>query len=330
MVSDPLLRVEGLHVAFSSKSRAVEVLRDVNFDVAAGETVCIVGESGSGKSMTALAMLGLIPQPGRITKGRILLEGQDLASLSRKAMQATRGARISMIFQEPMNSLNPVLTVTSQIGEVLRRHSGLSRRQASDRVVDLLRAVGIPAPEERARAYPHQMSGGMRQRVMIAMAIACRPQLLIADEPTTALDVTVQKQILRLLKSIQRESKMALLLITHDMGIVSEMGDRVVVMYAGQVVEIGAVAEVLSRPRHPYTQALITCAPRMSREVDERERLPEIPGTVPALDRLPIGCTFAPRCAQSIETCQVQRPPHTVIGGTRVACWVAAAGTGGS
>jgi peptide/nickel transport system ATP-binding protein len=296
----------------------------VNFDVAAGETVCIVGESGSGKSMTALSTLGLVPNPGRISKGRILLEGQDLAGLSPKMMQATRGARISMIFQEPMNSLNPVLTVASQVTEVLRRHEGLSRQQAWVRVVELLRAVGIQAPEERARAYPHQMSGGMRQRVMIAMAIACRPRLLIADEPTTALDVTVQKQILRLLKSIQRESKMALLLITHDMGIVSEMGDRVVVMYAGQPVEIGTVSEVLSRPRHPYTQALITCAPRMSTEVEERERLPEIPGTVPALDRLPTGCTFAPRCGQSIETCQLRRPAPTDVGGTRVACWVAA------
>ena len=326
MVSEPLLRVEGLHVEFATKTRTVEVLRDVNFDVAAGETVCIVGESGSGKSMTALACLGLIPSPGRITKGRILLEGLDLVTLPPKMMQVTRGARISMIFQEPMNSLNPVFTVGSQIAESLRRHEGLSRKKAADRVIDLLRAVGIPAPEARAGAYPHQMSGGMRQRVMIAMAIACKPRLLIADEPTTALDVTVQKQILRLLRTIQRESKMALVLITHDMGIVSEMGDRVVVMYAGQPVETGTIAEVLGRPRHPYTQALINCAPRMSTDVEERERLPEIPGTVPALDRLPAGCTFSPRCAQSIDICQVRRPPHTDIYGTRVACWVAAGG----
>lgn len=326
MVSEPLFRVDGLHVEFATKARTIEVLRGVNFDVAAGETVCIVGESGSGKSMTALAALGLIPPSGRITKGRILLEGQDLVTLNPKMMQATRGARISMIFQEPMNSLNPVFTVGSQIAESLRRHEGLSRKETAHRVVELLRAVGIPAPEVRANAYPHQMSGGMRQRVMIAMAIACKPRLLIADEPTTALDVTVQKQILRLLKTIQRQSNMALVLITHDMGIVSEMGDRVLVMYAGQPVETGRVDEVLQRPRHPYTQALIRCAPRMSTDVGERERLPEIPGTVPPLDRLPVGCAFSPRCAQAIDVCRVQRPHDVLIDDTRVACWVAAGG----
>jgi oligopeptide/dipeptide ABC transporter ATP-binding protein len=322
MVTGPLFAVEDLRVTFAVRARSVEVLKGVSFDVEAGETVCLVGESGSGKSMTALAVLGLVPSPGAVTGGRICLEGRELSGMSRKALQGVRGAQISMIFQEPMSSLNPVLTVGSQVAEVLCQHEGLTSRQAAARVVDLFRAVGIPAAEERAAAYPHQMSGGMRQRVMIAMAIACRPKLLIADEPTTALDVTVQKQILQLLKEIQKQSRMAILLITHDMGIVSEIGDRVIVMYAGRPVETGAVSDVLGNPRHPYTSALIACAPRVAAQDARRSRLPEIPGMVPPLDRLPRGCAFEPRCPRSVPACRDAPPPYFGSAAKRVACWL--------
>ncbi len=309
-----LLQVQNLHVEFSSRRGKAQVLNGVDFEIRRGETLCVVGESGCGKSMTALALLRLIPSPpGRISAGRVLFQGEDLVSASEDRMRAVRGNRISMIFQEPMTSLNPVFTVGDQIGESLRLHAGLDSAGAKVRAIEMLKQVGIPAPERRVDEYPHQLSGGMRQRVMIAMALACRPDILIADEPTTALDVTVQAQIFDLLRDLQREKGTAILFITHDMGAVAEMADRVMVMYAGRVIEQGTTAKVLSSPGHPYTSGLIECLPELGSSLGSdgstRVELAEIPGMVPSIWELGQGCAFRDRCPHAMPRCAKDVPP---------------------
>ena len=301
-----VLSIENLSVAFRTLRGDVTSVDDFSLRVNAGETVAIVGESGCGKSTTALAVLRLIQQPpGRITGGAIRYRGTNLLKLSDAAMRDIRGNRITMIFQDPMVALNPVHSVGQQIAEALVRHRGLSRQAAFARSVELLHLVGIPAPRERARQYPHNLSGGMRQRVMIAIALACEPDLIIADEPTTAVDVTVQAQILRLINGLQKRLKMAMLLITHDLGVVTQTADYVVVMYAGRKVEEGHVADVFATPRHPYTRGLLAAA-RYSRA--EGRGLREIPGTVPdPYDTTP-GCRFAPRCALALDRCRIAQP----------------------
>ena len=330
-MSDPLLKVEDLRVEFETRRGKALVLNGVDFEIRGGETLCVVGESGCGKSMTALALLRLIPSPpGRISSGKVLFQGEDLVSASMERMREVRGNRISMIFQEPMTSLNPVLTVGDQIGESLRLHAGLDAKAARARAIEMLQQVGIPAPGKRVDEYPHQLSGGMRQRVMIAMALACRPDLLIADEPTTALDVTVQAQIFDLLRDLQREKGTAILLITHDMGVVAEMADRVMVMYAGRVIERGTAAQVLGAPGHPYTQGLIDCLPELgsSRHATtdgDRIELAEIPGVVPSIWELGSGCAFRERCPHAMARCALEVPPLFALdggGGHGAACWL--------
>ncbi len=322
-MADVLLAVEGLAVEFTGRAGTARVLNGVDLTVRAGETLGIVGESGCGKSMTALSILRLVPSPpGRIAAGRVVFKGTDLLAAPEDHVRDIRGNRIAMIFQEPMTSLNPVFTVGNQIGEGLRRHLGLSADAARARSIDLLTAVGIPAPEQRIDEYPHQLSGGMRQRVMIAMAIACEPALLIADEPTTALDVTVQAQIFDLLREVQARRGMGLILITHDMGAIAEMADRVAVMYGGRVVEEGAVADVLDRPQHPYTRGLIACVPAIDLTADPPGDLLEIPGVVPSIWELQTGCPFAERCAEVMPMCRQEMPPaYTVADGHAVRCW---------
>lgn len=324
--SSPLLLVDNLHVEFRTRKGAATVLNGVDFELRAGETLCVVGESGCGKSMTALALLRLIPTPpGKIVNGRVLFAGEDLMKADEARMRAVRGNQISMIFQEPMSSLNPVYTVGDQISEALLLHRNMSRSQAREQSIDLLRSVGIPAPETRVDNYPHQLSGGMRQRVMIAMALACEPAILIADEPTTALDVTVQAQIFDLLRTLQKERGTALMLITHDMGVVAEMADRVIVMYAGRVIEQGQVSDVLHDPKHPYTQGLIACLPELgaSRGEGERRPLAEIPGVVPSIWELGAGCAFAERCPSAIAKCRSTVPPLVTLSDRhRAACWL--------
>jgi peptide/nickel transport system ATP-binding protein len=321
-----VLQVRGLEVEFKTQRGTALVLGGVDFEVRHGETLCVVGESGCGKSMTALALLGLIPSPpGRIRAGQVLLRGEDLLQATSARLREVRGNRISMIFQEPMTSLNPVFTVGDQIGESLRLHEGLNAAQARARAIEMLRQVGIAAPERRVDEYPHQLSGGMRQRVMIAVALACRPDILIADEPTTALDVTVQAQIFDLLRELQRQKGTAIVLITHDMGAVAEMADRVLVMYAGRVVEQGTTGQVLSHPRHPYTRGLIDCLPELggSRRGEERRDLAEIPGMVPSIWELGAGCAFRERCPHALARCADEAPPLTDAGdGHGAACWL--------
>jgi peptide/nickel transport system ATP-binding protein len=322
-----LLQVKNLQVEFKTRRGTALVLNGVDFDVQPGETLCVVGESGCGKSMTALALLRLIPTPpGRISHGQVLFNGEDLMQASEARMREVRGNRISMIFQEPMTSLNPVYTVGDQIGETLRLHAGLDATQARERSIEMLRQVGIPAPEQRVDEYPHQLSGGMRQRVMIAMALACRPDILIADEPTTALDVTVQAQIFDLLRDLQREKGTAIVMITHDMGAVAEMADRVMVMYAGRVIEHGSTEQVLSQPGHPYTQGLIACLPKLgSSLLDDRAELTEISGVVPSIWELGQGCAFRERCTRALPRCAQEQPGMTELrAGHGVACWLVA------
>jgi peptide/nickel transport system ATP-binding protein len=320
----PLLDVRGLTVEFETRKGVARVLESVSFALGRGQTLGLVGESGCGKSMTALAIMRLIPNPpGRITSGRVLFEGNDLMELDDAAMREVRGNRVSMIFQEPMTSLNPVFTVGEQIAEAVRLHQRLDRRAAHERAIAMLESVGIPAARRRVDEYPHQFSGGMRQRVMIAMALACNPGVLIADEPTTALDVTVQAQIFDLISALRERTGTAVILITHDMGSIAEMADRVAVMYAGRIVEEGTVAEVLQRPLHPYTQGLIACAPGR-RTAAFGEPLEEITGTVPSLLERRAGCAFADRCRHAMPKCRVGLPAETVLddGGRRVLCWL--------
>ena len=324
-MSPPLLQVEDLQVEFRTRAGTVPVIRELSLSVAAGETLGIVGESGCGKSMTALSIMRLVPvPPGRIAGGRILFKGEDLLTIPERRMRRLRGNRIGMIFQEPMTSLNPVFTIGDQIMEVVQLHESIDRKAALSRAIDALRAVGIPAPERRVHEYPHQLSGGMRQRAMIAMAIVCKPELLIADEPTTALDVTVQAQIFDLLKTIQRDTDSGMILITHDMGAINEMADRVVVMYAGRAVESGPVRRILKAPGHPYTQGLIRCVPHLRAEIgEERGELEEIPGMVPALTEIGDGCAFADRCPFTMDRCRHETPPNFPLGEDhKAACWL--------
>lgn len=306
-MSEPLLQVRGLTTQFRTDRGLVTAVDGVSFDVHAGETVAVVGESGSGKSVTALSILRLIPNPpGQIVAGEILFEGRDLVRSSDREIRAIRGAKIAMIFQEPMSSLNPTLTVGMQIAEPINLHRGKSWRDALDDARGLLETVRIPDARSRAGAYPHQFSGGMRQRAMIAMALACKPKLIIADEPTTALDVTVQAQILDLLKALTKETRSALMLITHDLGVVARYADRVVVMYAGRVVEQAPARELYANPRHPYTRGLLASIPRL--DSDTSIPLEPIPGSPPDLAALPLGCAFAPRCRQGVARCFTERP----------------------
>ena len=314
-----LLRVENLKTYFKTDAALVRAVDGVSFEVDAGETLAVVGESGSGKSVSALSILKLVPQPpGRIVDGRILFKGRDLVPLTNREMRAIRGKEISMIFQEPMTALNPVYTCGEQIIEALILHEGVTRAAARTRAIEMLERVGIPAPAQRVDEYPHQLSGGMRQRVMIAMALACRPSVLIADEPTTALDVTIQAQILELLAELQRDMGMAVILITHDLGVVAETADRVAVMYAGQVVEYADVRSVFRRPLHPYTAGLQASLPKLGEVV---ERLRVIPGTVPNPAAFPEGCRFHPRCPVMIDRC-LEHPGLDAIAGAHLArCW---------
>jgi peptide/nickel transport system ATP-binding protein len=322
-----LLEVEDLGTWFYTRQGIVKAVDGVDFHVASGETLAIVGESGCGKSMTALSLMRLIPDPpGRIVSGAVRLAGRDLLKLSEEEMRDVRGNEISMIFQEPMTSLNPVMTIGKQISEALILHREMDRRQALKRAIEMLDLVRIPEPRQRAREYPHQLSGGMRQRAMIAMALACNPKVLIADEPTTALDVTIQAQILELILELQREFAAAVILITHDLGVVAETARRVIVMYAGRKVEEAEVGELFARPMHPYTVGLLASIPRldlMRGEVERvGQRLQEIPGIVPPLFDLPEGCAFAPRCERADDLCRRERPAYQEKQpGHWAACW---------
>ena len=328
-MSEPLLEVRDLRTHFFTDDGVVRAVDGVSFSVRAGETLALVGESGSGKSVTSLSILRLVPEPpGRIVGGEVIFKGRDLLKLPPAGIRRVRGKEISMVFQEPMTSLNPVFSCGEQIMEAIVLHDRVDRREARRRAVEMLGRVGIPSPEQRVDEYPHQMSGGMRQRVMIAMALACRPSLLIADEPTTALDVTIQAQILELLKRLQQELGMAVLLITHDLGVVAETADRVAVMYAGQVVEACDAADAFRRTRHPYTAGLLASLPRLGAR---REPLRVIPGSVPNPARFPLACRFHPRCPVAEERCRTADPPLADFDGGHLArCWRAgeiAAGT---
>jgi peptide/nickel transport system ATP-binding protein len=322
--SDLVLDVKNLKTVFFTNSGLFKAVDDISFTVRRGETLAIVGESGCGKSVTALSLMRLVPDPpGRIVGGSVTLEGTDLLTLDEAEMRAIRGDRISMIFQEPMTSLNPVMRIGDQIVEAVRLHRATSTREARDIAVEMLHLVRIPEPARRAREYPHQLSGGMRQRAMIAMALACRPALLIADEPTTALDVTIQAQILALILDLQKELGTGLVLITHDLGVVAQTAQRVIVMYAGRKVEEATVEALFAAPKHPYTRGLMASIPTVPASgVATQARLNEIPGTVPSLVRLPKGCAFAPRCKLAINRCEAEYPPLTDWGGGHLAaCW---------
>jgi peptide/nickel transport system ATP-binding protein len=331
-MSDPLLQVDHLTTDFPAPGGTLVAVNDVSFDIHGGETLCLVGESGSGKSLTAFSILRLVPPPGRIVSGSVRLRGRDLLTLSEDEMCGVRGNDIALIFQEPMTALNPVFTVGDQVAEALVVHGRMDWRAARAEAVRLMDAVRIPEAAARARDYPHQLSGGQRQRVLIAMALACRPALVIADEPTTALDVTIQAQILDLLRELQAAYGLALLLITHDLGVVAEMADRVVVMYAGRVVEEAPVADLFAAPQHPYTRGLLASLPGVQdagsriqgaasgvQGADDRKRLQAIEGTVPTLANLPPGCAFEPRCAERIDICRAAVPPLVAAGSGRAA-----------
>jgi peptide/nickel transport system ATP-binding protein len=326
-IEDMVLDVIGLQTVFFTNSGLFKAVDDVSFQVRRGETLAIVGESGCGKSVTALSIMRLVPDPpGRIVGGSVMLEGTDLLGLDESKMREVRGNRISMIFQEPMTSLNPVMRIGDQISEAVRLHRTTTRKQAWEQAVSMLRRVRIPVPERRALEYPHQLSGGMRQRAMIAMALACRPALLIADEPTTALDVTIQAQILALVLELQQELGMGLILITHDLGVVAQTAQRVIVMYAGKKVEEADVETLFAEPRHPYTRGLMASIPTLPLPGAKAEaRLVEIPGMVPSLTRLPKGCAFAPRCELAMARCREEYPPLLSFGANHLAaCWRAA------
>ncbi len=328
-MAEPLLKVEDLVTAFHTDEGVVRAVDGVSFELPDGGTLGVVGESGCGKSVTSLSVMRLLPEPaGVIERGRIVFDGQDLARLPEREMRALRGNRISMIFQEPMTSLNPVHRVGAQIGEAVRLHRKASRAEARERAVQMLDLVGIPAPKQRVDAYPHELSGGMRQRVVIALALACEPRLLIADEPTTALDVTIQAQILELLVKLRREMGMSMLFITHDLGVVAEVTDEVMVMYAGKVVERAPKRALFDEPQHPYTRGLMASVPgsrlgpALGHGLDAKRRLPTIPGVVPDLRQLPRGCRFQERCAEVRSECHEAEPPLVERDGRHVACFV--------
>ena len=315
---DTVLEVRDLELWFNGDYGAVKILNKVNFDIHKGETLGIVGESGCGKSMTSLCIMQLLNTPPAVINGSIKLRGRELLALSDKQMQQIRGNKISMIFQEPMTSLNPVFTIGNQLAETFMLHQGMSRKEAEKQAVKLLEMVKIPLPEQRVKEFPHQLSGGMRQRVMIAMALACQPELLIADEPTTALDVTIQAQILDLMRQLQKEMGTAIAFITHDLGVVYEMCDRVLVLYCGEMMEEAKVDDLFSDPKHPYTDGLMSTLPKF----DQPGKLPTIPGTVPPSGKYPKGCVFAPRCPYATEQCIANKPPVVDLGGDhKVRCF---------
>jgi len=314
-----LLQVKNLVVEFPGRRGTLRALDDISFDIAPGEILGVVGESGAGKSLTGASIIGLLEPPGRIAGGQILLEGERIDNLPPHKMRHVRGRRIGAIFQDPLTSLNPLYSVGRQLIETITTHLPVSHAEARQRAIQLLKDTGIPAAEERIDHYPHQFSGGMRQRVVIALALAAEPKLIVADEPTTALDVSIQAQIITLLKTICRERGAAVMLITHDMGVIAETCDRVAVMYAGRVAEIGPVHEVINQPAHPYTRGLMSCIPDMA---SERERLHQIDGAMPRLNAIPSGCAFNPRCEHAFLRCTSDRPNLMPAGATRAACWL--------
>ncbi len=316
----PVLKVENLRTYFRTRWGEVKAVDGVSFELRKGETLGIVGESGSGKSVTMLSMMRLIPiPPGRIVEGTITLDGEDLLQLSESEMSKVRGSKIALIIQDPMTSLNPVFTIGNQVTEAIRIHQDIPKRSVMEKALEVLRKVNIPAAESRIRDYPHQLSGGMRQRVVGAIGISCQPLVLIADEPTTSLDVTIQAQYLKLLRDLQQESGMSLIFITHDFGIVAKMCDRVAVMYAGKIVEVGSVRDIFNKPSHPYTEALLASVPKMEEDVD---RLYAIEGQPPLLHDLPVGCSFADRCPYVMDRCREEYPPEFPGDeGHYSACW---------
>jgi oligopeptide/dipeptide ABC transporter ATP-binding protein len=318
--NDVVLEVDDLRTYFQTRWGTVKAVDGVSFSLRRGEVLGIVGESGSGKSVTMLSLMRLVPTPpGHIVGGKIILDGEDLLQISEKEMSKTRGSKIGLIIQDPMTSLNPVFTIGNQVSEAIKIHQDIPKKRVLERTLDVLRKVNIPAAESRVRDYPHQMSGGMRQRVVGAISISCEPTVLIADEPTTSLDVTIQAQYLRLLKEIQRDSNMALIFITHDFGIVAKMCDRVAVMYAGKIVEQGNVRDIFNQPSHPYTEALLASVPKLEEDVD---RLYSIEGQPPTLHDLPQGCPFAPRCQYTMDRCWEEYPPEITAGADHSAsCW---------
>ena len=320
MSENIVLEVKGLKTYFHSDNGILPAVDGVSFQLKAGETLGIVGESGSGKSVTSLSIMGLIPKPPGEVKGKIIYKGQDLNQFSEKKLRDIRGNEIAMIFQEPMTSLNPVFTIGNQMIEAIRLHTSLTKKEAHQQGIKMLKLVGIPRAEEIMDEYPHQLSGGMRQRVMIAMSMSLNPSILIADEPTTALDVTIQAQILDLMRNLKNDYNTSILLITHDLGVVAEMCQRVVVMYGGKVVEEGEVRTIFKEPKHPYTIGLIKSTPQIKEKVD---RLYSIPGNVPSLNNMPKGCTFAPRCEFASERCRTQAPPlFSITGEHKSRCWL--------
>ena len=318
-MTQPLLEVRNLRVEFPTRRGTLTAIDDVSFEIAPGEVLGVVGESGAGKSMTGNAIIGLLEPPGRIAGGEILLEGRRIDNLPAEAMRKLRGRRIGAIFQDPLASLNPLFRIGDQLVETIRTHLPLDAAAARSRAIELLRDVGISAPERRIDHYPHQFSGGMRQRVVIALALCAEPKLVIADEPTTALDVSIQAQIIALLKRLTREHGTAVMLVTHDMGVIAETADRVAVMYAGRLAEIGPVQRVIHDPQHPYTAGLMGSIPAVGSEL---ERLPQIEGSMPRLDAIPMGCAFNPRCPRAFDRCRVERPPLLQANGTLAACWL--------
>ncbi len=322
-----LLEVRHLRVEFPTRRGTLVALDDVSFDIAPGEILGVVGESGAGKSLTGASIIGLLEPPGRIASGEIRLEGRRIDNLPPDAMRSIRGRQIGAIFQDPLTSLNPLYTVGRQLVETIRTHLPVSEADARERAVALLRETGIPAAEARIDQYPHQFSGGMRQRVVIALALAAEPKLIVADEPTTALDVSIQAQIISLLKRLTRDHGAAVMLVTHDMGVIAEASDRVAVMYAGRVVEMGPVQDVIHRPAHPYTVGLMGSIPSMD---GSRDRLLQIDGTMPRLNAIPAGCAFNPRCPRVFERCRHERPNLMTTRATRAACWLVGPATGGA
>jgi peptide/nickel transport system ATP-binding protein len=321
----PLLEVRNLRVEFPTRRGTLLAVDDISFSIAPGEVLGVVGESGAGKSLTGAAVIGLLEPPGRIARGEVKLAGLRIDNLPPDEMRKVRGREIGAIFQDPLTSLNPLYTVGQQLTETITTHLHMSQQQARGRAIELLAATGIPAPERRIDHYPHQFSGGMRQRVVIALALAAEPKLVIADEPTTALDVSIQAQIIQLLKTLCREKKTAVMLITHDMGVIAETADRVAVMYAGRIAEIGPVAEVIHRPQHPYTTGLMGSIPSMEHET---ERLTQIEGSMPRLTEIPPGCAFHPRCEKAFARCSRERPELMPAGTSQAACWLHDAGGG--
>lgn len=324
-VQTPLLEVKNLRVEFPTRRGTLVAVDDVSFDIGRGEVLGVVGESGAGKSLTGMAIIGLLERPGRIAAGEIRLDGERIDDLPAAAMRRIRGRRIGAIFQDPLTSLNPLYTVGQQLMETIQTHLPVSRREARERAIGLLAEAGIPAPAHRIDQYPHQFSGGMRQRVVIALALCAEPELIIADEPTTALDVSIQAQIIGLLKRVCREHRAAVMLITHDMGVIAETADRVAVMYAGRLAEIGPARHVIHAPRHPYTVGLMGSIPKLG---EARDRLAQIEGAMPRLHAIPSGCAFHPRCPRAFSRCAQERPDLTPVGAGRAACWLHAGGEG--